>query len=49
MKEFCLFWGFNVDDAILLMTASVCSVKAMIPSKLTLIASLPYLDPKSVN
>ena len=44
-----LIWDFDVDDVLLSLTASQCSVKAKIPSKLTSIAFMPYLDPKSVN
>ena len=44
-----LIWDFDVDDVLLSLTASRCSVKAKIPSKLTSIAYMPYQDPKSVK
>lgn len=48
-KEIMLIWDFDVDDVILSLTASQCSFKAKIPSELTSIASMRYLDPKNVN
>lgn len=48
-EEIMLVWDFDVDDVFLSLTASQCSVQAKIPSKPTSIASMPYLDHKTVN
>lgn len=44
-----MVWDFDVDNVLLSLTASQSAVKAKIPSSMTSILSMPYLDLQRVK
>ena len=48
-EEVLMIWDFNVGKVNISLTASQCSVKASVPCTVNSIASMPYLDPRSIN
>ena len=48
-EEVLMIWDFNVAKVNISLTASQCSVKASVSCTVNSIASMPYLDPRSIN
>lgn len=48
-EEVLLVWDFDVDNLLLSLTAFQSAVKAKIPSSMTSILSMPYLDLQRVK